>query len=152
LGVWLERVAPASSHGAVNVAIVPDARVRELNRQYLGRDYATDVLSFPANDSAHSRFRVRGSGFQVRFWDRTKNREPGIQNRFLGDVVIARGVARRQAAAEHHSEQTELRILALHGFLHLLGYDHEVDKGEMARVERRLRRKGGLPPSLIERS
>ena len=71
---------------------------------------------------------------------------------FLGDIVIARGVARRQARAARHSERTELRVLALHGLLHLLGYDHERDDGRMPRVERRLRRKGGLREGLIERA
>jgi probable rRNA maturation factor len=70
---------------------------------------------------------------------------------FLGDIVIARGVARRQARAAGHDEATELRVLALHGLLHLLGYDHESDTGRMARIERRLRRKAGLPGGLIER-
>ena len=65
--------------------------------------------------------------------------------------MIARGVARRQAREARHSEQTELRVLALHGLLHLLGYDHQNDKGTMRRVERRLRRKGGLREGLIER-
>jgi len=69
----------------------------------------------------------------------------------LGDIVIARGVARRQARAAGHTETTELRVLALHGLLHLLGYDHEADQGEMARLEKRLRRKGGLREGLIER-
>ena len=71
---------------------------------------------------------------------------------FLGDIVIARGVARRQAREARHSEHTELRVLALHGLLHLLGYDHERDNGRMRRVERRLRRKGGLDEGLIERA
>jgi probable rRNA maturation factor len=72
---------------------------------------------------------------------------------FLGDIVIARGVARRQARAARHSELTELRVLALHGLLHLLGYDHEHvhDHGRMRRVEQRLRKKGGLREGLIER-
>jgi probable rRNA maturation factor len=73
--------------------------------------------------------------------------EPG----FLGEIVIAIGVARRQARLAGHAIQVELRVLALHGLLHLLGYDHERDDGRMARVERRLRRKGGLREGLIER-
>jgi probable rRNA maturation factor len=72
----------------------------------------------------------------------------------LGDIVIANGVARRQATDAGHSAQTELRVLALHGLLHLLGYDHHdpQDSGRMARIERRLRRKGGLPAGLIDRA
>jgi probable rRNA maturation factor len=106
----------------VTVALVPDRRVQELNRNFRHVDKATDVLSFPAD-------------------------EPGT----LGDVVIARGVARRQARGAGHDFPTEVRVLALHGLLHLLGYDHEHDGGRMARLEARLRRKGGLREGLIER-
>ena len=72
----------------------------------------------------------------------------------LGDLVIATGVARRQAKDAGHSYQAELRVLALHGLLHLLGYDHHdrEDNGRMARAEARLRRKGGLTSGLIERA
>jgi probable rRNA maturation factor len=69
----------------------------------------------------------------------------------LGDIVIATGVCRRQARAAGHSARIERRILALHGLLHLLGYDHETDSGAMRRVEERLRRKAGLPAGLIAR-
>ena len=68
------------------------------------------------------------------------------------DIVIAKGVARRQAREHGHSESVELRVLSLHGLLHLLGYDHERDDGAMRRVEQRLRRKGGLREGLIERA
>ena len=119
---WLVATAPAAARGHVTVAIVGDRRVRTLNHRFRGVDHATDVLSFPAEG-------------------------PGE----LGDVVVAAGVARRQAAAAGHRVQTEVKVLALHGLLHLLGYDHERDDGRMARVERRLRVRGGLREGLIER-
>ena len=122
LARWLQRVAPARARGVVTVAVVSDARVRSLNHRYRRQDEATDVLSFPAD-------------------------EPGE----LGDVVIAAGVAGRQARQAGHPIAVELRVLALHGLLHLLGYDHEHDDGRMARLERRLRLKGGLVEGLIER-
>jgi probable rRNA maturation factor len=127
LGMWLARVAPARARGEVTVALVSDRQVRTLNRSYRGVDAPTDVLSFPASN---------GHG-------------PAAH---LGDIVIARGVARRQARAESHPEATEWRVLALHGLLHLLGYDHDADNGAMRRVEQRLRRRGGLGRGLIERA
>jgi probable rRNA maturation factor len=141
LSRWLRRAAPARARGAVSVAVVSDATVRRLNRRYRGLDRATDVLSFPADTSAVERpapARRAGGGAP---------RAP----RFRGDIVSARGVARRQAREAGHAEATELKVLALHGLLHLLGYDHERDNGAMARLERRLRRKGGLREGLIER-
>jgi len=104
--------------------------MRVLNRQFRGKDVVTDVLSFPAQD-------------------RSVSSVPSVA--FLGDVVIAAGVAKRQAKAAGHKIQTEIRVLALHGLLHLLGYDHDADDGKMARVEARLRKKAGLPVGLIER-
>jgi len=112
--------------------------VRALNRQFLKKDYATDVLSFPA-DADDVRVPVALAAVMRPV-------------RYRGDIVIARGIARRQAKRAGHPETTELRVLALHGLLHLLGYDHERDSGQMARVERRLRRKGGLREGLIERT
>src|SRR5256885_12178888 len=120
LGAWLVRVAPARARGTVSVALVSDARVRALNRTYRKKNAATDVLSFPA--------------------DRGGRQTAG--GRFLRDGVIATGAAKRPARAAGHAEATELRILALHGLLHLLGYDHERDNGRMRRVEARLRREG----------
>jgi probable rRNA maturation factor len=87
----------------------------------------------------------------VRSTARPKSEVRSPKSVFLGDIVIARGVARRQAREAGHPESTEWRVLALHGLLHLLGYDHETDNGRMARVEARLRRAGGLPVGLIER-
>jgi probable rRNA maturation factor len=139
LAAWLARVAPAAARGIVSVGLVSDQRVRVLNRSYRRKDYATDVLSFPQAPRAAARARP------------TSNQHLATSN-FLGDIVIARGVARRQAREAGHSELTELKILALHGLLHLLGYDHERDDGRMHRVERRLRRKGGLREGLIERA
>jgi probable rRNA maturation factor len=138
LAAWLRRVAPARARGVVCVALVSDRRVRALNRAYRRKDYATDVLSFP-NKTAPP-------------FCPAVSPVSSVVERFLGDIVIARGVARRQAREAGHSERTELRVLALHGLLHLLGYDHEQGDGRMLRVERRLRRKGGLHEGLIERA
>jgi probable rRNA maturation factor len=123
LGTWLAAVAPRKALGRATVAIVSDERLRSLNLQYRGQDFATDVLAFPDGEAD-----------------------------YLGDVVIASGVARRQARAEGHPLGIELRVLALHGLLHLIGYNHHTDGGQMARVERLLRRRGGLPAGLIQRN
>ena len=132
LSSWVERAAPSGAFGELSIALVADSTVRALNRRYRRHDATTDVLSFPTDLPQPL----------------ASSRKP-----FLGDIVIARGVARRQARQEGHSELTELRILALHGLLHLLGYDHERDQGEMARLEERLRRKAGLSSTgLLRRS
>jgi probable rRNA maturation factor len=138
LAAWLSAIAPARAAGTVAVALVSDARIRALNRTYRRKDAATDVLSFPA-DAPPARHPAP--------------RAPRLPMP-LGDIVIATGVARRQARAAGHSYQAELRVLALHGLLHLIGYDHDHpgDQGRMARVEARLRRRGGLGSGLIERA
>lgn len=140
LARWLESVAPARARGEVAIALAGDAQVRALNRSYRRADRPTDVLSFPANAPA-------GHG-------RDRTADGGRRTAVLGDIVIATGVAARQAREAGHSSQTELRVLALHGLLHLLGYDHHDagDRVRMARTEARLRRKGGLPAGLIERA
>jgi probable rRNA maturation factor len=148
LGRWLQSVAPARARGTVTIAIVPDGRVRALNRVYRKKDESTDVLSFPADGPREGGRHGKGPAKAGRY----TGVGPGFTPAFLGDVVIAAGVARRQARDAGHSLQTELRILALHGLLHLLGYDHEHDDGRMARLECRLRRKGGLREGLIERA
>ncbi|MGD9902353.1 MAG: rRNA maturation RNase YbeY [Vicinamibacterales bacterium] len=121
LAAWLAGIAPRGSRGELTVALVSDRRMRSLNRTFRGVDRATDVLSFAG--------------------------EPPQ----LGDIVIATGVAARQAREAGHALGTEVRVLALHGLLHLLGFDHDGDDGAMARVEQRLRRRGGLSEGLIER-
>lgn len=131
LAAWLARVAPKRASGEVAIALVPDARIRALNKRFRRKDSVTDVLSFPADAAVGPM-------------------EPAE----LGDIVIATGVARRQAREAGHSYGAELKVLALHGLLHLLGYDHHSpdDLGRMARLERRLRAKGGLAAGLIERA
>lgn len=138
LARWLAAVLPARLRGEAAIALVTDAHIRKLNRQYRRKDSATDVLSFEVEAEPEP------------IESRTANRAP----RFFGDIVIATGVAKRQAREAGHSYQTELRVLALHGFLHLLGYDHDApdDHGRMARAEARLRRRGGLPIGLIARA
>ena len=123
LSRWLVRVAPRVARGELVVALVGDQKMRALNRLYRQTDRPTDVLSFPSSPDS---------------WPLARG------PRLLGDVVIAKGVARRQARAAGHHLNTELRRLALHGLLHVLGYDHERDDGRMERLERRLRRKGGI--------
>ncbi|HEX6464253.1 MAG TPA: rRNA maturation RNase YbeY [Vicinamibacterales bacterium] len=129
LASWLRHVAPASARGELSIALVSDRVIRTFNRTYRRTDRPTDVLSF-------------------------RNNERDAPSTHLGDIVIATGVARRQAREAAHSYTTELKVLALHGLLHLLGYDHHdpADRGRMARVERALRLKGGLRAGLIERA
>jgi probable rRNA maturation factor len=132
LAAWLTRVAPPRARGEIAIAIVSDGSIRRFNARFRRRDKTTDVLSFPTDAPPGSR----------------------LPPRFLGDIVIAAGVARRQAREAGHSYAAELKVLALHGLLHLLGYDHHdpADAGRMARLERRLRARGGLTSGLIERA
>jgi probable rRNA maturation factor len=97
------------------VLVTGDERIRELNRDYRDTDRSTDVLSFPDGD-------VLPSG-----------------RRLLGQIVVSLDTARRQAGEAGHGELRELAELVLHGTLHLLGYDHSSDQGEMNRLELRLR-------------
>lgn len=112
--------------GEVTVLLTTDATLCDLNARFRGKNKPTDVLSFPASNM--------------------------VQSREKGDLAISVETARRQAAAIGHSLGIELKILILHGLLHLAGYDHEVDAGQMERRERRLRAKLGLPMGLIERA
>ena len=115
------KVAPADGAG-VTVAFVSDRRMRELNRRWRGKRGTTDVLSFPAA--------------QVEF--------EKLEGFVLGDIVISVEQAARQANEHELNFDREVAQLILHGVLHLCGYDHETDKGEMNRLELRLRRRLGI--------
>lgn len=105
---------------AVTCLITTDRELRTLNRKFRGRDYATDVLSFPSQEG--------------------------------GEIAISLDRAAAQAREHGHSLDAEIRILILHGLLHLAGMDHQTDHGEMARAEARWRKRLGLPSGLIERA
>jgi probable rRNA maturation factor len=160
LARWLAAIAPPRAEGDVGIALVSDARMRALNHTYRRKHAPTDVLSFRTDvvptDSARISQRSRGpTPARSRAATSRRARAAGAPEvSIVGDIVIATGVARRQAKEAGHSYQTELRVLALHGLLHLLGYDHhdKRDQGRMARVEAALRRKGGLAAGLIERA
>jgi probable rRNA maturation factor len=109
--------------GEVNVLVTSNNQMRALNRKFRRRNKPTDVLSFP----------VVGS------------------NGIAGDIAISGQIAKQQARRLGHSLEQELKVLLLHGLLHLSGYDHEKDEGEMARAEMKLRAKFRLPDSLTER-
>ena len=112
--------------GEVTVLLTTDAVIRKLNRRFRGKNTATDVLSFPAD----------GIGAET----------------IAGDLAISVPTALKQAVEQKHSLSTEIKVLILHGLLHLAGHDHEVDEGKMARRERLLRTRLGLPHGLIERA
>lgn len=112
----------AGVRGEVDILITSSAAMRSLNRRYRGKDRATDVLSFPSGNGA------------------------------AGDIAISAEYGVRAARRLGHGSLDELKILVLHGLLHLAGHDHEKDAGEMAQVEGRLRKKFNLPTGLIDRS
>jgi probable rRNA maturation factor len=116
--------------GQVTVLLTTDAVIRKLNRRFRGKNKATDVLSFPSEAP------IRGSHAE----------------QIAGDLAISVTTALGQAAEQGHSLLTEIKVLILHGLLHLAGYDHESDAGRMARRERLLRAKLKLPQGLIERT
>ena len=112
--------------GEVAILLTTDERLRTLNREFLGKDAPTDVLSFPP--------------------------APGSPHGYGGDLAISLETAARQAASFAHPLLTEVKVLILHGLLHLTGLDHETDRGQMARRERALREHFELPAGLIQRS
>ncbi len=123
----LRRQASASlqngshDHSQMTVVFVRDKKIRELNRKYRGRDYATDVLSFQARDGQDEAFDLG-------------------EDDFLGDIIISTDTAMRQAKEAKHSFEREVQELVIHGVLHLCAYDHETDNGEMNRLELKMRK------------
>jgi probable rRNA maturation factor len=111
---------------AVNVLVTSNDELQELNRRFLGKDQPTDVLSFPAL--------------------------PGLKPRYAGDIAISAEIAAHNARTLGHTAAEEIKILVLHGILHLRGYDHEQDGGKMARREEKMRHELRLPVGLIERT
>jgi probable rRNA maturation factor len=130
----------------VAIALVSDARIRSLNRRFRRVDKPTDVLAFPGHSAPLPPAESVASAF------RRKRDPPSTPE--LGDIVISLDTARRQARAAGHSLSAELKVLGLHGLLHLLGYDHhqQTDRVRMRRAEARLRVAGGLRAGLIERA
>lgn len=132
LELFLEQAMRAAKlRGDVSVLLTGDKQIRRWNREFRGKNKPTDVLSFPAAP-------VEGI-------------DGPMPAALAGDLAISLETADRQAAEQGHSLLEELKVLLLHGVLHLAGYDHEVDQGEMARVELRLRARLGLKSALIER-
>ena len=138
------RLAPRS----VTVALVTDAQMARWNRAYRGKNRPTDVLSFPADVFQAEPATTRKQG-QPRPARRTRatrlsSSRAASASQYLGDIAIAPAVARRNAHRYGRAVDHEMRLLILHGILHLLGYDHESDSGQMDRRENRLRRDLGL--------
>jgi probable rRNA maturation factor len=137
LAIFLGRAqAAVRLHGQVSVLLTTDKAIRRLNSQFRGLDKPTDVLSFPAAELLQDQKRDKGKG----------------REKIAGDLALSVPTARRQAAEQGHSLSIEIRVLILHGLLHLAGFDHESDTGQMARRERRLRAQLSLPQGLIERA
>ena len=112
--------------GAVNVLVTSSREMKSLNHRFRQKNKPTDVLSFPA--------------------------DPQIQKNFAGDIAVSAEIAVQNARALQHSPAEEIKILVLHGLLHLRGYDHECDNGQMVKLENQLREKLNLPVGLIERT
>jgi probable rRNA maturation factor len=139
------RLAPRS----LTVALVTDSQIARWNRAYRGKNRPTDVLSFPADGSdaepaTRRKHRQPRRARATRISASTAASASGSAPEYLGDIAIAPAVARRNALRFGRAFDHEMRILILHGILHLLGYDHETDSGEMDRRENRLRRDLGL--------
>ncbi len=122
----LQRIALKCTERDLELILCDDETIRELNREYRGKDRPTDVLSFPLDGV--------------------------LPHQPLGSLVVSADRVREKASELGHTEAEELTLLFIHGLLHLLGYDHETDEGEMRAKEEALIRELGLPESLIVRT
>ncbi len=121
----------------VTVCLVSDAEIARMNESFRKKKGPTDVLSFPAV--------MRRKPVSVPLAPVRSRRKSTVSGGgFLGDIAISPATARRNAKKYGRPSSRELQILILHGVLHLLGYDHETDRGQMNRIEQRLRRRLGL--------
>jgi probable rRNA maturation factor len=128
----------AGLSGEVNILLTGDAELQRLNLQFRRQDKPTDVLSFPAAEPASQKG--------------TRQTMPLRSQALGGDIAISIQTARLQAVEIGHDLLTEVKVLILHGMLHLAGHDHESDRGQMSRLEQKLRTELRLPAGLIERT
>lgn len=152
LEAFLRRVENELDIGDSQVAVcfVSDAEIAQMNEAFRKKKGPTDVLSFPAKRKRRPFASRRNKTYteaaeNIEGTEKSRGR-PGARTAetYLGDIAIAPETARRYAKKNGRSLSNELRVLILHGVLHLLGYDHETDRGEMDRMERKLRRRFGL--------
>jgi probable rRNA maturation factor len=129
----------------ITIALVSDPAIARMNESYRRKKGPTDVLSFPSDASPRRNAARRRQGTTL-VVSKSANKDGALapEGDFLGDIAISPATARRNAKKFRRTLPNELRILILHGVLHLLGYDHETDNGQMTRIENRLRRKLGL--------
>lgn len=132
------------AEGTVTVCLVSEDEIARWNRAYRGKHGPTDVLSFPCDEPPENHKNNRRSSRKSTASSALRMGAEDSSENYLGDIAIAPAVARRNAARFGRSFQDEMRILILHGILHLMGYDHETDTGQMDRRERALRRALGL--------
>lgn len=142
----LESIAQNATNRNIELLLVSDVEIRDLNAEFLGKDYATDVLSFPLDSSEIMRESHESS---VESSTDSPNQMPNLP---LGSIVISLEMAQSVADSQNHSLQTELAILFTHGLLHLLGYDHEADSGEHRQKESEILARFGIESTLISRN
>jgi|SRR5580658_4847697 probable rRNA maturation factor len=128
----------------VTVCFVSDAEIARMNLAFREKKGPTDVLSFPVERKKRKKLYTESAEDTEGTEKSRAKREAATTERYLGDIAIAPETARRYAKKNGRSLSNELRVLILHGVLHLLGYDHETDRGEMNRIEQKLRRGFGL--------